>query len=55
MTLLMLLAAPAWPVEAALSLALAAGFAAMALHGPDPRPVPDEVTTEAVFASHGWV
>jgi len=43
------------PVEAALILALAAGFALMAAHGPARLPPPDAMTSEAVFAAYGWM
>jgi hypothetical protein len=43
------------PVEAALILALAGGFALMAAHGPARLPPPDAMTSEAVFAAYGWM
>jgi len=55
MTLSLLLAALVPAAEVALPLALAVAFAAMAVHGPETAPLPEPVTTEAVFATHGLV
>ncbi len=55
MTLSLLLGTLVPAAEVALPMALAIAFAAMAVHGPETTPVPEAVTTEAVFATHGWV